>query len=636
MTNSPQEGEPSSQMMISDYESSQDLQALSSTIAPAPEAPSDQSLIPSRYATTLPKVSAEILQAIESQHWETMLELVNREVLISKPRWWVLDEDIPANYQGAKGECLESLHIIFDESLETKIANAVATASEGNFPVHGMTEFITKSQESLSFEQIKRSISILSGFGRSEYEHLQKKNSKGRNALHIAALGEGRNSERALSAVLELMALSASKHGLAGLDEKDGDGNTALHVAALNIPKTALHLSQVDGSKRHESTQPFNRLLRAGANPWIQNGARDTVLHLLNKDRQANNNDGKSESNIQGTAEDNTSIQNLREIMRIQAARDILRQQGDWKPQLVAANDNDETAMSLALSAKDYKMVEALVEASQTPSFVLKGKEQEDTWSQQGAAAFEAAVLNRDTNLDPMRGNLIGSLAEDQFVKKCFNKRDNLGLTALHKVCNLEEDRDDIVMALLKNGAKTRSRVGQPAQQHSKEFQRYIGWTALSFALERGHRWTVSLLLANGAMDELSPAEWSAIRQRTYEGNYICWDLIQYFRTHVSDNFNEVLVRPSECKDEKELGFLAIKWPSKGNSSQNKSFKDFDYSSYPDKRPVGHMIYGNDDTSWDTWTRRNGGWIHLPANNVSIHHHSLTRKFDSKTNTRPQ
>lgn len=630
--------------MTPGYESSQ-TPNLTPTIAPTPEDPSGSSLIPSRSVTTLQQLSAEILEAIESQHWEALIKLVKTQTLISK-WWWVQDKDIPANYRSSKGECLSGFHIIFDNDYEDKIGKAVSMEFEGNLPVHRLTKFITKAREDFEFEQVKRSVSILSGVGRPEKEHWRQKNAEGKNALHIAASGQGRNSEHALRALLELMAVSASDDGLAGLDDQtmseDMNDNTALHLAALNIPKTALHLSG-----NHESTQPFNRLLLAGANPWIQNRFKDTVLHLLNKDKQGKENDERSTTTMRGKSRDNAEIQNVRDNMRIQGALDILQQQGDWKSHLVAVNLAGNTAMSLALSTKDYKMVAALATAHQTPSFV-QGKEEEDTWSRDGAAAFDVAVFTRDTDLDSMRGNLIRSLAEDKFVKKCFNERDEFGLTALHKVCNLKEDRDDIVMALLRNGAKVRKRVGQPAQEQSKEPRRYTGWSALSFALKRGHRWTVSLLLANGAMDGLTPAECSDIKQRSYEeGDYIGWDLIQYFRTHVSDSFSEVLERPQESKKERKLEFLATKWPSKGMMSDDADeegesryrFKDFefetfDYRSYPEKRSVRHMLYCNDDTTWDTWTRRNGGWIHLPANNVSFHHLSLTREVVPKTNIR--
>lgn len=644
MANSPQE-EQSSQLMTPGHESPENPQNMPPTFASTPEAHSDQS-VSSDSVTTLRKESAEVWQAIESRQWETMLALVGKQTLISNA-WNVEEDQYPANYQGAKGEPIRGFNIVFDEDYGDQIATAVSKTSEGNLPLHVMTEFVTKTQNELHFVPIKRCISILSEFGRAEHEQWWEKNAKGKNALHIAALCQGRNSEHVIRALFELMVSSSSDDCLAGLDDGDGDGNTALHLAALNIPRTALYLTGLEENWRHESMQPFNRLLRAGANPWKQNRSGDTVLHLLNKERQAESIKGESESNTWGTAKDSASVQNLREAMRIQAARDILRQQGAWKPQLVATNGTGQTAMSLALLTKDYALVGALAEASQTPSFVLEGDDAK-RWVKDGTTAFDKAVGTLDADLDPIRGDLIRNLAEDGSFKDYLTRKDQSGLTALHKACNLTEDRFDIVKALL-SGTNIHERAGPPRDAHGKGDQRFANWSALTFATRRAHNSTALLLLEQGIMNGLTPSECSEIRQLAYdEGNLYIAGLIQHFRTHDLATLHEILTHDSKANLGEELRLSALKWPRKGMRSpdierkgfrkfseyrpKTEALRDFDYCSYPERRLIHHLVHGDEGTSWNTWTKKNGGWIHLPANNVSADHLSLSLKFELTVN----
>lgn len=609
------------------------------TTATPGSSPHEQTLA-SRASDTFEDLSEKIFQAINRQDWKELCNLMGQRRLSDS--WSLEPEDYPAKYRSIPEECLTGFRIDFDKKFEGKIARAISRSSKGQLPLHRFLTYLTGNTiNPLGMERLRRSISILGGFGPPIPKLWQRKDRDGKNALHIAASGHGTDLDLALRALLELVAMSPMTSRtpdgrLYGLDDKTTgmQERTALHLAALN----------------EDSKQPFDRLLLAGANPWIRDSYGNTILHLLSDGRRIKSDKRKTETI--GWRTELPGLTPEREIgdnIRIGKIHSLLHQTVDWTPGLDAVNDGGETAMRLALSTKDYKVVDALTEARCLPSYKPEQRVRK-IWEEDAAAVLDLAVLDLDEALDepgdPIRIRLMKNLARDQIGEDCFNTQDNFGLTALHKACDLTQDRADIVKALLDNGAEINERTGpcKSGLEHSERDKCHTGLSALSFAASRGHRRTVLFLLAKSAPRDLDPAECSIISQAAYEGgNPLVGDLIQHFRRYDSDYFHKLL---DHAQDSNQSESLATKWPSKATisiedlageeedvgssrfSSGMQQLEDFDYNSYPEKLQVGHIMSCADEdpentpNTWNTyktWNRKNGGWIHLPANDVSIH-----------------
>lgn len=601
----------------------------------------------SRPNDTFEGLSEEIFEAINRQDWKELCNLMGQRHIsdFRSPE----PAEYPAKYRSIMGEYLTGFRIDFDKKFEKKIARAISRSPKGYLPLHRFLAYLTESTIILNRlpERITRSISILGGFGPPIPKLWQQKGRDGKNALHIAASGHGTNLDHALRALLELVAMSPMTSRtpdgrLCGLDDKTTgmQERTALHLAALN----------------EDSKQPFDRLLLAGANPWVRDSNGNTILHRLSDGRRIKSHRRKTETigwrtELPGL----TAEREIGDNIRIGKIHSLLHQTVDWTPGLDAVNYDGETATRLALSTKDYKVVDSLTEARCLASYE-PGQRVWKIWEEDAVAVLDLAVLDLDEALDdpsaPIRISLMKNLARDPIGVGCFNKHDNSGMTALHKACDLTQDRADIVKALLDNGAEINKRTGHSKSglEHSKRDQYCNGLSALSFAASRGHRRTVSFLLAKSAPEDLDPAECSIISQAAYEGgNPLVGDLIQYFRRYDSGYFHKLL---DHAQDSNQSDTLATKWPSKATisiedlageeenvgssrfSSGMQQLKDFDYHSYPEKLQVGHIMSCADEdpentpNTWNTykawntyktWNRKNGGWIHLPANDVSIH-----------------
>lgn len=581
-----------------------------------------------RHSTTLfPRpLSEDILNAIKEHNMNRLLTLVLHSELIEhgksrKPP----SKHIPTNYQSLSEESIEVLDFDFHSDYKEKIAHAVSVYMDGYLPVHRMVEMMVKDRSptgkgfsmwTLAWKRhmtLQVCLKLLGGFnGAGSGQYWRQMQPDGKNALHIAASGHNFGSDLAVRIILELLALSQSESssssdmGLDDLTAGPPDGtqeHTALHLA---MPK--LWTLKFQGHS-------LERLLLAGANPCIQNSPNgETLLHLLaSKERS----DGDHK--------------------RLHMIKTVLQHKEDgWKINLTAKNHVGYTAMAKAFEFNDYDMVIALLKTR--ASSINLSDEAQDIWARDKADVLSLA-LDPDGKFNSLRGSLIQALAHDDVY--LFRKKDS-AMAALEKACNLTEDRDDVVSALLN------------ALHDPDKTEAFSRGCALSLAARKDHSLTVSVMLDHGAVEHMRSAEcFSLIKTLRDEGRTMLADLIQYFRTHSRVN---VLEQSSDSETLKDLKLFAIKWPRRLTSSPNyaegerdkeheigemgedkngsekqrrvgfsmycrkegaQAFSTFKYSLYSSQHPVGQILHCEEHTFLHTWTRRNGGWIHLPANNVS-------------------